>query len=383
MKYKKKILFLTGTRADFGKLKRLMQAVEASNNFELLIFVTGMHTLSHYGLTGVEVHKAGFSNIHTFINQLLGEPMELILANTISGLSRYVHEHKPDMIVVHGDRIEALAGAIVGALCNILVAHVEGGERSGTIDDLIRHSVTKLSHIHFVANEEAANRLRQLGEDPQSIFVIGSPDIDLMLSPDLPTLEKVKKRYEIDFEDYGIVLFHPVTTELEDIPHHAEQFVSAILESECNYVILYPNNDEGCRAIFAEYERLKNNTRFRLLPSLRFEYFLTLLKHTSFIIGNSSAGIREAPVYAVYSINVGTRQNNRFHYNSIINVSNEKEKILEAIEKVKKLPLLEPSQYFGDGKSTERFMHTLDRERIWQTPKQKQFYDLDQNNTSF
>ncbi len=382
LKDKKKILFLTGTRADFGKLKRLMQAVEASSNFELLVFVTGMHTLSQYGLTGVEVQKVGFSNIHTFINQLLGEPMELILANTISGLSRYVHEHKPDMIVVHGDRIEALAGAIVGALCNILVAHVEGGERSGTIDDLIRHSVTKLSHIHFVANKDAANRLRQLGENPEIIFVIGSPDIDIMLSPDLPTLEKVKKRYEINFEDYGIVLLHPVTTELENMPYNVEQFVSTILESKCNYVVLYPNNDEGCQTIFAEYERLKSNTRFRILPSLRFEYFLTLLKYSSFIIGNSSAGIREAPVYAVYSINVGTRQNNRFHYNTIINVSNKKEEILEAIEKVKKLPLFESSQYFGDGKSTERFMHTLDGEIIWQTPKQKQFYDLEQKDTS-
>jgi UDP-N-acetylglucosamine 2-epimerase (hydrolysing) len=372
----RKILFLTGTRADFGKLKPLMHAVAASPRFELSLFVTGMHTLSRYGYTVEEVRKSGFNHVHVFMNQIHGEPMEMVLANTIEGLSRYIHEHKPNMLVVHGDRVEALAGAIVGSFQNLLVAHIEGGEVSGTIDGLIRHSISKLSHLHFVANTEAADRLRQLGENPDSIFVIGSPDIDVMLSSELPDLTKVKSYYGIPFDDYAIAIFHPVTTELAKLRDEAADFVAALAESGRNYVIIYPNNDEGCDNIFFAYHSLENDLRFRLLPSLRFEYFLTLLKHASFIIGNSSAGIREAPVYGVPTVNVGSRQRDRYHYPSILNADNTKTSILEAIARLDTLPTMEPSQYFGTGNSAEHFMACLAGEDLWQTPKQKKFFDV-------
>ncbi|UOF91403.1 UDP-N-acetylglucosamine 2-epimerase [Fodinisporobacter ferrooxydans] len=372
----KKILFLTGTRADFGKLKPLMRAVDHDDQYECCIFVTGMHTLSRYGYTVEEVYKAGFSNIHTFMNQIHGEPMDLILANTIGGLSRFVNEYKPDLIVVHGDRVEALAGAIVGSLNNILVAHIEGGEISGTIDELIRHSASKLSHIHFVANKEAADRLEQLGESPESIYSIGSPDIDVMLSPDLPNLQDVKEYYEIPFDEYGVVLFHPVTTEKDYIEQYANTLVTALVKSHKNYIVIYPNNDEGSSDIFKAYEKIRYNTRFKIYPSIRFEYFLTLLKHSEFIIGNSSVGMREAPVYGVPSINIGTRQNNRFQYSSIINVKTNVQDILHAIHNVQYAPPSKPCYSFGTGKSTELFIQALKEERLWETPKQKQFRDL-------
>src|SRR5438105_2514728 len=136
MSKNKKVLFLTSTRADFGKLKPLIRVVNEMQGFEAAIFATGMHMLSKYGFTVAEVHNAGFEAVYTYLNQLEGEKMEQILANTISGFSRYVHEYQPDLVVVHGDRIETLAGAIVGALRNIRVAHVEGGEVSGTVDEL-------------------------------------------------------------------------------------------------------------------------------------------------------------------------------------------------------------------------------------------------------
>jgi len=153
--------------------------------------------LAKYGNTVDEVRKEGFRNIHTFINQTSSMPMDVVLANTINGLSNYIQEFRPDMIVVHGDRVEALAGAIVGALNNILVAHIEGGERSGTVDESMRHSISKLAHLHFVANKEAEKRLVQMGENKSQIFIIGSPDIDIMLSKSLPSLQKVKRRYGI------------------------------------------------------------------------------------------------------------------------------------------------------------------------------------------
>lgn len=376
MERDKKILFLTGTRADFGKLKSLIKAVEEEPGFDYSIFVTGMHTLSRYGYTVDEVHKAGFRNIHVLMNQITGEPMDLVLANTIGGLSRYVSEYAPDLIVVHGDRVEAMAGAIVGALNNILVAHIEGGEVSGTIDGLIRHSVSKLSHLHFVANDEAAERLKQLGEDPKTVYVIGSPDIDLMVSPDLPSLEEVKRYYEIDFPDYAIMLFHPVTTEQEIIRKQVEELVDAVLASGLNYVVIFPNNDLGCEDIFKAYRRLEGNDRFRIFPSLRFEYFLTLLKNAQFIIGNSSAGVREAPVYGLPCINVGTRQQDRYLHPSIINADGEKQVIGKAIRKVLTAKRADGSFHFGRGESWKCFVEALRRDELWRTPQQKQFYDI-------
>jgi UDP-N-acetylglucosamine 2-epimerase (hydrolysing) len=373
----RRVVFLTGTRADFGKLKPLMRVVDGCPFLESAVFVTGMHMLSRYGLTVDEVLKAGFTRIHPFMNQFRGEPSEHILANTITGLSRYVEEYEPDMIVVHGDRIEALAGAIVGALRNVLVAHIEGGELSGAIDETIRHAVSKLAHLHFVANQSAAERLRQLGERPESIHVIGSPDIDIMLSPDLPDLETVCDHYGIHTPSYGIVLFHPVTTEARAQDRAAAELVSALMESPLDYVVIYPNNDPGSDVILERYAAFDGNPRFKLLPSMRFEAFLTLLKHAHVMVGNSSAGIREAPVYGVPTVNIGSRQQNRFQYESILDVPNDRVAIREAIARACRIESIRPSRFFGDGHGAPRFLRALSDILLWETPRQKQFCDLD------
>ncbi|NCB26503.1 MAG: UDP-N-acetylglucosamine 2-epimerase (hydrolyzing) [Bacteroidia bacterium] len=377
MSKNKRLLFITGTRADFGKLKPLIKKVESEGEFKVNIFATGMHTLSLYGYTVREIYNAGFQNVHVFMNQIVGEPMELILANTISGLARYVREIHPDMIIVHGDRIEALAGAVVGALNNILVSHVEGGEVSGTIDELIRHSISKMSHLHFVSTEEAQGRLLQMGEKPESIFTIGSPDIDVMLSEELPSLEEVRKRYNIQYENYGILLFHPVTTEVHDMFRQAQEVVEAVVESGFNFVVIFPNNDEGSQEILLSYEKLKDKGCFRLFPSLRFEYFLTLLKNARMILGNSSAGIREAPVYGVPVVNVGSRQDRRFEHKSIINVPCNSRALLPAIRDAWNTPQREPILHFGKGDSSERFFQALRSSKVWETPKQKVFLDFE------
>ena len=190
----KKIVFLTGTRADFGKLKPLIDKVSNSQMFESFIFATGMHTLSKYGSTYNEIEKYDYHNIFVFMNQTHTTDADIILANTITGFSNFVKEISPDLIIIHGDRIEALAGAIVDSFNNILVAHVEGGELSGTIDESIRHTITKLSHLHFVANADAKRLILQLGESKNNIFVIGSPDIDIMKSNKLPSITELNTR---------------------------------------------------------------------------------------------------------------------------------------------------------------------------------------------
>jgi len=372
---KKKILFLTGTRADFGKQQSLIEATEKEGMFDVFIFVTGMHMEPRYGSTVNEILKCNFKTVYSFINQRQHDSMETVLANTVHGLGDYIYTKKPDMIVVHGDRIEALAGAIVGALNNLLVVHIEGGEVSGTIDESIRHSVSKLAHIHLVANEEAKRRLIQMGEKESNVYIIGSPDIDLMTSSNLPSLKSVKRDFDIPFNRYAIFIYHPVTSSLHNLLDNIQEVMKAIVASEKDFVVVCPNNDPGSEIIMEELEMLKENHHFRIFPSIRFKAFLVLLKNCEFIIGNSSSGVREAPFYAVPAINIGNRQNGRFLHKTIIDVPESKKKIISAIEKVKYLKT-ESSKHFGDGKSTKRFLRVLKSNRIWTENIQKQFMDL-------
>nr|WP_243878585.1 UDP-N-acetylglucosamine 2-epimerase [Winogradskyella sp. DF17] len=375
MNLKRKIVFLSGTRADFGKIKALIQGVENHTNFEPFIFVTGMHLMPEYGYTLIEVERCGFEHVTTFENHTDEATMDLTLAKTINGFSKYIKDINPDLIVVHGDRVEALAGAIVGSLNNVLVAHIEGGEISGTIDELIRHSVSKLSHIHYTSNDKAKKRLIQMGELENSIFTIGSPDVDIMFSDYLPKLEEVLNYYEIPFKSYGLAMFHPVTTEIDTLEAEASQFVKGLLDSGLNYVVIYPNNDLGSKLILKAYLKLNKNQRFRIFPSVRFEYFLTLLKNSQFIIGNSSAGVREAPYYGIPTINIGSRQRNRVSADSILNCNPSHKDILKTIKKVK---ALDPKKVesFGAGNSREMFIKSLETDAIWSLNHQKQFKDV-------
>lgn len=371
----RRIVFLTGTRADFGKMKPLIDKVDNSSLFECYVFVTGMHTLSRYGSTFREVEKQGYKNIFIYMNQTNITEMDIILANTIVGFSNFVKEIAPDMIVVHGDRVETLAGAIVGSFDNILVSHIEGGEVSGTIDELIRHAVTKLSHVHFVSNKKAKTRLIQMGEIESNIFVIGSPDIDIMKSENLPTIQEAKTRYEIPFDEYAIFIYHPVTTETETLGRDIKEVVSALMESNKNYIVIYPNNDRGSDIILKEYEKFYNKRHFKVFPSLRFEFFLSLLKNSKLMIGNSSAGIRETEIFGIPTVNIGNRQKNRTKSRNIINVDNNKENILKAITKVENKKI-NPVSHFGDGDSSKKFYEIMTSEKIWNISIQKQFLDF-------
>lgn len=371
----RKILFITGTRADYGKIKSLLKEVEADPDFTLYVFVSGMHLVEKLGDSYDEVVKDGYKNIYIDFSQANSGIMSFDLGNVISNLTNYVRKIHPDMIVVHGDRIDAMAGAVVGALNNIIVGHIEGGELSGTIDESIRHAITKMSHIHFVSNESAKVRLMQMGEEEKRIFVTGSPDIDIMLSDKLPSVEEVKDRYEIGFDKYAICIYHPVTTEVHKLKENVSNLVDALIDSGRNYVVVFPNNDLGSDIIINEYDRFIGNEHFRVFPSLRFEYFLTLLKNADFMIGNSSAGIRETGVYAIPCIDLGTRQRGRYSKKNrnIQHVEEDTGMILDAVLKVNDYRLA--CYQFGKGNSTEMFMKIIRDDKIWAMDIQKVFVD--------
>lgn len=379
---KKKLVFLTGTRADFGKIKPLLYGLQDTNIAEIYIFVTGMHLSDKFGYTVDEIIKCGFPNIFQYDNGADKSTPDLVLSNTLVGFANYVKSVKPDMVVVHGDRIEALAGALVGAFNNILVAHIEGGEVSGTVDEHLRHAISKLSHFHFVANYEAKRRLVQIGEDGKFVFVIGSPDLDVMNSPDLPLISETKKRYGITFNDYAVMIFHPVTSEVELLRKQANMLVDAVCQSGFNYIVIYPNNDNGCDIILDIYKRkLTGVSRFRLFPSMRFEHFLTLIKNSLFLIGNSSAGVRESPFYGIPSIDVGSRQNKRINEKvntSVFHCEFDKKKMLDLIKRFSsKKVRFKSNTNFGAGDSVNKFIEIIRSKELWGTKVQKQFIDID------
>lgn len=370
----KKALFLTGTRADFGKLKPLIGAMRDTEGFVPQIFVTGMHMLERFGSTWEEVVGSGLAPVYPFVNQAPGDSMDIVLAKTVTGLSDYVKESPTDLVVVHGDRVEALAGAIVGTLNNIRVAHIEGGELSGTVDEVLRHAVSKLSHWHFVSNEEARNRLLQLGEADENVFVIGSPDIDAMDSPNLPSIEESLGHYGLHLDRYGILIFHPVTTELESIEANTRVVMDALVADGREMIVIESNNDWGSdkiRRVFGDYQDIPT---LHFFPSMRFEYFLSILRKADFIIGNSSSGIREAPHYGVPAINLGSRQNNRVRSALVIDTDITAEAISRSLKAAEAAARV-PEKNFGDGRSVERFVGILQQASRWETPIQKQFID--------
>ena len=365
---------MTGTRADYGKLKSLIR--EASKYFETHIFVCGMHLLEKHGNTYQEIYRDGFSNICCAENLCPTGQMDIDLAQTIIRLNQYVNDTKPDLLVVHGDRVDAMAGAISGMLNNIPVAHIEGGEVTGTVDEAIRHSISKMAHLHFVANYESKLRLMQLGEQESNIYVIGSPDIDIMLSIE-SDIQEIKARYQIPFEKYAILIYHPVTTEVNSIRENVEQLLMATNSSGLNYIIIYPNNDLGSDIIISKIKELEGNQRYKTFKSVVFEDFLCLLKNADFIIGNSSAGVREACVYGVPAIDIGSRQLGRYKKESIKNIQHcyeSSQDIASCIKRVNEFRI--SSRYFGDGNSANQFACILTS--LKEVAVQKRFVDIDQ-----
>ncbi len=197
-----------------------------------------------------------------------------------------------------------------------------------------------------------------------------------MASAELPTLEMVREKYEFSFATYGVVLFHPVTTESDDISWQAEQLMSSLKKSQKQYVIIFPNNDYGSQNILSEYDKARDNPNFRILPSMNFEHFLTLLKNAELLIGNSSAGVRETPFYGVPSIDIGTRQNRRAKSKTIIHTDYTSESIDKAILATSAMPR-EKETLFGHGNSAEAFTKILTGESFWNIPTQKYFIDVE------
>lgn len=370
----KSLCFVTCTRADFSKMCPLIQAA-LKTKYNIYLWISGMHLHEEHGSTHLEILKTfSKTRVKLFYAHNKANNMSQSYVFTCTEFNKWLPQ-SVEILFIHGDRQESLACCSIAILKNVYVCHIEGGELSGTIDESLRHAITKLSHLHLVSNQRSKQRLIQMGEYTNHIFVVGSPEIYNLKTNNI-IYKDVKTKYDIPFnQDYFVLIYHPITINfnLNEIKH----LVDICISSNENFVVIKSNNDLNHNIIDNEYKRFFDNPRFRFLPSMQFEMFISLLKHSYGIIGNSSVGVRETPVLGIPSFNIGTRQKQRsIEAKSIINIENFKDFNIQSLLKMKQMPRFETSTEFGNGNTAEEFMSFINFVESNEIDKQKYFVDI-------
>lgn len=366
----KKICVVTGSRADYGLLYWVMKEIKENSDMELIPVVTGAHLSKKSGYTVREILNDGFE-ILIKIKMLDEDTSPYGIAKSIGlGVNKFAdffNENKVDFLLLLGDRFEMLSAASAALPYNIPIGHIGGGEISeGVIDDSIRHCLTKLSHLHFPITEECANRIRQMGEEPWRIKVVGSPRLDFVNNIQYKSKDELKEKFNIKFEGkVALVIYHPVTLEFKNTETQIDNLLKAIEIINIETVMLYPNIDTYSDVIIAKIEQFaKNNPNVKLFKNFERDDYLSILNAVDIIVGNSSSGIVEGPSFGLPVVNIGNRQKGRDHVGNVINVGYSWKNIVEAIKKglydekfIKSLKNLKNP--FGDGKASRRIVDFL------------------------
>ena len=367
----RKVLYISGTRADYGLMRSVLKIIDEHHDLELEIIVTGMHLMPDFGHTIDEIKRDGFK-IHEMDAIYKGDDkdsMANFIGEFIQLLTKKVREIKPDIMLLLGDRGEMLAGAIVGAYLTIPVAHLHGGEVTSTVDELSRHAITKLSHIHLPATEKSAQRISKMGEESWRINVVGAPGLDSILNEELLTKEEVCERLDLSPEKaIFLVIQHTVTLETEEADKQIKETLEAIKELEQQTVVLYPNADAGGRKMIAVIEQYRNLPFIRVCSNIEHRSYLSLMNCCDVLIGNSSSGIIEAPSLKIPAVNIGTRQEGREREDNVIDVGYDRKEIKRAIEKALSKEFKEKVKRcknpYGDGKTGEKIANILAKIKI-------------------
>jgi|TARA_B110000467_G_C18293027_1_gene466072 GDP/UDP-N,N'-diacetylbacillosamine 2-epimerase (hydrolysing) len=300
------------------------------------LIVTGSHLLKDHGMTINEIKKDGFkisSKFSMYERNRIDSGVGMIksLGKCIIKLSTILEKEKPDIILAGFDIGANLAVAIAGAHMNIIVAHVEGGDVTGTIDESIRHAITKFSHIHFTSNKEASKRIIKMGENPKYVFTVGSPVIDSIITTPHISNKKLSKKFGLDFsKPFVLILQHTVTSEINNIDQYIKNTLSAIKEENIQAIIIYGNADAGSQKI----SRIIKNSKINQVSTTNFDEYINLLKRSLALVGNSSSGIIETPFLHIPTINIGTRQQGRLKAKNILDVKYDKNEIKNALKKL-------------------------------------------------
>ena len=383
---KRKICVITGTRAEYGLLFWVMEGIKKSTKLELQIIATGMHLSPEFGLTYQEIENDGFKidrKIEMLVSSDSANGIVKSMGLGMIGFTDTLTELKPDLIVVLGDRYEIFTAVATAMIFRTPVAHLHGGEATeGLIDESIRHSITKMSHLHFVAAEEYKKRVIQLGEQPDNVFLVGGLGIDNIIKLDL--LERKDFEKSIDFK-LGIknllITFHPVTLEENTSEKQMNEILMALKELKHTHLIFtMPNADTDGRIIFKMIEDFVNNhpyaKSFTSLGQLR---YLSCIKHVDGVIGNSSSGLAEVPTFKKGTINIGDRQRGRIKAESVIDCKPTAKSISDAIKKLYSLELQQKLKTvknpYGSGGASEAIVKTLENISL-KTILKKKFYNM-------
>lgn len=360
----KKIAVVTATRAEYGLLIRLIRRIQEDDELELELIVTGSHLSEKQGFTVRDIRNDGFPIAHEFPILEAGNSaydISLTMANALRESARCFRDDRPDMVVLLGDRTELLGIAAAAANERIPIAHIHGGEvTEGAVDDCIRHALTKMSYLHFTSTDVYRRRVIQLGEAPERVFCVGSPGAENILHTPLLTEQEIRDVIGADSLPYAVVTFHPVTLENASAKRQTEE-LCRVMEA-CNdyfFLVTKANADVGGDLINRVFEDVaKEHPNIRLVDSLGMIRYLSAVKYASFVLGNSSSGVIEAPVLGTPTVDIGDRQRGRLMAESIIHCEPEYESILQAVGKAAQMPR-QSTGIYGDGSTSERITETI------------------------
>ncbi|WP_281760580.1 UDP-N-acetylglucosamine 2-epimerase [Pseudodesulfovibrio nedwellii] len=372
----RKICFYTANRSEYSRLRSVMESVHAHEDLSLMVVAGGSHLLERYGMTISEIENDGFpivDRLQTVVEGTSLESMAKSAGLAIIELTTSLTRITPDVLVVIGDRYDMLPAVIAASYLNIPIAHIQGGEKTGTIDESIRHAVTKLSHIHFPATESSREFIIQMGEDPERVFLSGCPSIDILLrTPEIGKkalfdsfpIPSITAAFSPDAEqDYLLYIQHPVTTEYGKSYEQMEQSLEALRRTGMQVFLIYPNLDAGSNDMIKALHRftLRHDTEDWLFcyKHIPMNIFSNLMRYATCMVGNSSAGIRESCYFGLPTVNIGSRQKNRTHGQNVTNVEHDTEEILQAIQTQIAHGKYPVEQIYGTGNAGEEIANIL------------------------
>jgi UDP-hydrolysing UDP-N-acetyl-D-glucosamine 2-epimerase len=371
---KRKICIVVGSRANYSSIKSAMRAIRHHPDLELQLVVGASALLDRFGAVVDVIANDGF-DIHARVHMLIegGSPATMAKSTGLGllELPTVFDNLKPDIVLTVGDRFETMATAVAAAYMNIPLAHTMGGEVTGTIDESVRHAVTKLAHIHFPANQPSADRIIRMGEDPSSVYVVGCPRIDVVaeIAHDrVPLTDRALLEYEgvgghIDLEKpFLLVSQHPVTTEFGHNEHQITETLMALHQLQMPTIMLWPNADAGSEDVSRGVRKFRehyNHEYIRFYKNFPVETFVKLMANCACMIGNSSAAIREGAFLGVPAVNIGTRQDRRDHGRNVINVDYDCGQIVNAIQIQLANGRYVPDSIYGDGHAGEQIANIL------------------------
>lgn len=357
------ICYITGTRADFGLMLQTLQRLDAVPGLQVSVLATGMHLQSAYGYTISEVEASGLA-VSGRVEVETGVPDGALMARNIGrmliGFTEILETVRPDIVLLLGDRGEMLAAAIAAQHLNIPIAHIHGGERSGTVDEPVRHAISKLAHIHLVATDESRERLIRMGEAPDQVHVVGAPGLDSILSMPLPDRTTQLTHYGFDaYRPLALLVYHPVLHEATEAGRQIGSILDALMARNVQILALRPNSDAGSQALLDVLERRAATGQIRLVTHLPRDEFIALMAVADLMIGNSSSGIIEAASFGTPVLNLGSRQNMRQRNINTRDEPIDSSRIEEAITDMLASGRFARANVYGDGTASAAITRVL------------------------